>query len=192
MAMQDLRFGFQLELAQLFLQARDRAAELGEVELDRADLLLQARAEDADFAGVVEQRCRAGRRRRARIPGAPADVCFSRPGSAGACVFGSDFFLLLLAAIGRQLGRERGDVVSCMHAGCGVLRLDRQRPVFLRRAPLRAARRRPARRRRIQLRRRKRLRVRAATSSRHAPSDDVRLRRAPVRRQLSSAALRCR
>ena len=54
--MQDLRFGLELELAQLFLQARDGAAELGEVEIDRADLLLQARAEDADFAGVVEQR----------------------------------------------------------------------------------------------------------------------------------------
>ena len=37
------------------LQARDRAVELGEVELDRAHLLLEARAEDADFAGVVQQ-----------------------------------------------------------------------------------------------------------------------------------------
>ena len=55
MPVQDLRFGLELELAQLFLQARDGAAEFGEVELDRADLLLQARAEDAHFAGVVEQ-----------------------------------------------------------------------------------------------------------------------------------------
>ena len=54
-AVQDLRFGFELELAQLLAQARDRAAEFGEVELDRAHLLLEARAEDADFAGVVEQ-----------------------------------------------------------------------------------------------------------------------------------------
>ncbi len=55
MAMQDLRFGFQLDLAQLILQARDGAAQLGEVELDGADLLFHTRAEDADFAGVVEQ-----------------------------------------------------------------------------------------------------------------------------------------
>ena len=56
MPMQDLRFGLELELAQLILEARHRAAELGEVELDRAHLLLETRAEDAHFAGVVEQR----------------------------------------------------------------------------------------------------------------------------------------
>ena len=33
-AMQDLRLGLDLELAQLFLQARDRARKLAEVELD--------------------------------------------------------------------------------------------------------------------------------------------------------------
>ena len=54
--MQDLRFGLQLQLAQLVFQARDGAAELREVELDRADLLLEPRAEDADFARAVEQR----------------------------------------------------------------------------------------------------------------------------------------
>ena len=54
--MEDLRFGFDLELAELFLQARDGARQLAEVELDRAHLLLEARARDADFTGVVEQR----------------------------------------------------------------------------------------------------------------------------------------
>ena len=53
--MQDLRFGFELELAQLFLQARDRARQLAHVEVDGADLLFEARARDARFAGIVEQ-----------------------------------------------------------------------------------------------------------------------------------------
>ena len=54
-AMQDLRLGFELELAQLLLQARHRARQLADVEIDGADLLLEARARDARFAGIVEQ-----------------------------------------------------------------------------------------------------------------------------------------
>src|ERR1019366_551118 len=53
--MQDLRFGFDLELAQLLLQASDRARELTQIEFDRTELLFEARARDTDFAGVVEQ-----------------------------------------------------------------------------------------------------------------------------------------
>jgi hypothetical protein len=53
--MQDLRLGLELELAQLLLQARHRARQLADVEVDGADLLLEARARDARFAGVVEQ-----------------------------------------------------------------------------------------------------------------------------------------
>ena len=41
---QDLRLGLHLELAQLLLQARDGARELAQIELDRAQLLLEARA----------------------------------------------------------------------------------------------------------------------------------------------------
>ncbi len=54
-AMQDLRFRLELELAQLFLETRDRARQLAHVEVDRADLLLEARTRDARFAGIVEQ-----------------------------------------------------------------------------------------------------------------------------------------
>ena len=54
-AMQDLRFGFELELAQLLLEARHRARQLTDVEIDGTDLLLQARARDAGLAGIVEQ-----------------------------------------------------------------------------------------------------------------------------------------
>ncbi len=53
-AMQDLRLGLDLELAQLVLQALHDAAELGQVEVDRRHLLLEARAIDADFAGDVQ------------------------------------------------------------------------------------------------------------------------------------------
>ena len=53
--MQDLRFGLELELAQLLLEARHRARQLADVEIDRADLLLEAGARDAGFAGIVEQ-----------------------------------------------------------------------------------------------------------------------------------------
>ncbi len=41
-AMQDLRLGLGFELAQLLAQARDRAAELAQVELDRVQLLASA------------------------------------------------------------------------------------------------------------------------------------------------------
>ena len=54
-AVQDLRLGLDLELAQLLLQARHRARQLAQIEFDRAELLLQPRARDADLAGVVEQ-----------------------------------------------------------------------------------------------------------------------------------------
>ena len=54
-AMQDLRFGFELELAQLFLQARDGARQFADVEVDGADLLLETRARNAGLAGIVEQ-----------------------------------------------------------------------------------------------------------------------------------------
>ena len=52
---EDLRLGLHLELAQLFAQAGDGAVEFDEVELDRGHLLVDAGAEDADFARVVEQ-----------------------------------------------------------------------------------------------------------------------------------------
>ena len=54
-AMQDLRFGLELELAQLFLEARHRARQLADVEVDGADLLLETGARDARLAGIVEQ-----------------------------------------------------------------------------------------------------------------------------------------
>ena len=54
-AMQDLRFGFELELAQLFLEARDGARQLADVEVDGTDLLFETGARDARFAGIVEQ-----------------------------------------------------------------------------------------------------------------------------------------
>ena len=66
--MQDLRFGLDLELAQLFLQARDGARQLAEVELDRADLLLDARAADARLRPRCSAAGRAARRRRAPSP----------------------------------------------------------------------------------------------------------------------------
>ena len=54
-AVEDLLLGLDLEVAQLFLQARDGARQLAEVVVERADLLFEPRATDADFAGVVEQ-----------------------------------------------------------------------------------------------------------------------------------------
>ncbi len=53
--MQDLRFGLELELAQLFLQARHRARQLAHVEIDGSDLLFETGARDARLAGIVEQ-----------------------------------------------------------------------------------------------------------------------------------------
>ena len=52
---QDLRLGLDLEVAQLLLQARHRARQLAEVEVERAELLLEAGARDAGFARDVEQ-----------------------------------------------------------------------------------------------------------------------------------------
>ena len=54
-AVQDLRLGLGLELAQLLAQARNRAAELAQVKLDRVQLLAQPRLEDVDLAGAVQQ-----------------------------------------------------------------------------------------------------------------------------------------
>ena len=54
MPVQHLRLGLDLQPAQLLLQARHRARELGQVEIDRVHLLIEARAEDAHLAGVVE------------------------------------------------------------------------------------------------------------------------------------------
>ena len=54
MAVQHLRFGLDLEAAQLLLEARHGARELRQIEVDGIDLLIEARAEDAHLAGVVE------------------------------------------------------------------------------------------------------------------------------------------
>ncbi len=54
-AMQDLRFGLELELAQLLLETRHRSREFADVEIDGADLLFEARPRNAGFAGIVEQ-----------------------------------------------------------------------------------------------------------------------------------------
>jgi len=53
-AMQDLRLGLDLELAQLVLQALHDAAELGEVEVHGRQLLLEPRPVDADLARGVQ------------------------------------------------------------------------------------------------------------------------------------------
>ena len=121
--MQDLRFGLQLQLAQLLFQARHGAAELGEVELDRADLLLQPRAEDADFAGVVEQRVEqvgVDAREflaflRLRLAARQRQCGLLRRGLLGST---SDI------RIGRQLGRQRGHIEGRLRGGrlaAGVL-----------------------------------------------------------------------
>jgi hypothetical protein len=54
-AVQDLRFGFDFEVAELLFEARDGARQLTEVEVDRAQLLLQARAGNAGFAGNIQE-----------------------------------------------------------------------------------------------------------------------------------------
>ncbi len=51
----NLRLSFDFQAAQLLLQTCDRARQLAEVEVYRAELLLEARASDAGFAGNVEQ-----------------------------------------------------------------------------------------------------------------------------------------
>ena len=94
-AMQDLRFGLELELAQLFLEARHGARQLTDVEVDGADLLLETGARDARLAGIVEQLVEQfgvdarqlgtiRRRERARGPAAPrpAAAAARRPTSA--------------------------------------------------------------------------------------------------------------
>ena len=53
---QYLRFGLHLQAAQLLLQARDGSRQLGQIEINRIDLLIQAGAKDADLAGIVEHR----------------------------------------------------------------------------------------------------------------------------------------
>ena len=54
MPVQHLRFGLDFEAAQLLLEARDRARQLRQIEVDGIDLLVEPRAENAHFAGVVE------------------------------------------------------------------------------------------------------------------------------------------
>ena len=51
---QDLGLGFDLELAQLVLQALHHAAEFCQVEIHGRKLLLESRAENADFACRVQ------------------------------------------------------------------------------------------------------------------------------------------
>ena len=55
MAMQDLRFGLQFKTAQLLLEPRDGARQFAQVVTDQLELLLDARARNADLTDVVEQ-----------------------------------------------------------------------------------------------------------------------------------------
>ena len=55
MAMHDLRFRFDLELAQLFTQPRDRLFEFIDMEFERAHLLIQTRVIDTDLTRCIEQ-----------------------------------------------------------------------------------------------------------------------------------------
>src|SRR5215469_17190488 len=52
---QDLRLGLDLEAAQLFLEARHRARQLAEVEIERPELLLETRPRNARLARDVQQ-----------------------------------------------------------------------------------------------------------------------------------------
>ena len=54
MPIQHLRLGLDFQSAQLFLQARHGARQLGQIEIDGIDLLVEARAENAHLAGIVE------------------------------------------------------------------------------------------------------------------------------------------
>ncbi len=54
MPIEHLRFGLHFQSAQLLLESRDRARQLRQVEVDGVDLLVEPRAENAHFAGVVE------------------------------------------------------------------------------------------------------------------------------------------
>ena len=55
MAMQDLRVGLQFKTAQLLLEPRDGARQFAQVVTDQLELLLDARARNADLTDVVEQ-----------------------------------------------------------------------------------------------------------------------------------------
>ena len=55
MAVHDLRFCFQLQLAQLFTQARDGLLKLFNVKLERADLLVEALMINTDFASRIQK-----------------------------------------------------------------------------------------------------------------------------------------
>ena len=54
MPIQNLRFGLDLQAAQLLLEARHGARQFGQIEVDRVDLLIEASAEDAHLPGIVE------------------------------------------------------------------------------------------------------------------------------------------
>ncbi len=54
MPVEDLRFGLHLEAAQLLFEARHRARQLRQIEVDRVDLLIDASPEYAHLSGIVE------------------------------------------------------------------------------------------------------------------------------------------
>ncbi len=54
MPIENLRFGFDLQAAQLFLEARYRARQFGQIEVDRVHLLIETSPEDAHLSGVVQ------------------------------------------------------------------------------------------------------------------------------------------
>ena len=56
MAVEHLRLGLDLESAQLLLETGHGARELRQIEVDGIDLLIEARAEDAHLAGIVQHR----------------------------------------------------------------------------------------------------------------------------------------
>src|SRR5207237_7178499 len=53
---QDLRLGLDLETPQLLLEARHRARQLAQVEIERAELLLEAGERNPRFGRAVEER----------------------------------------------------------------------------------------------------------------------------------------
>ena len=54
MSMHDLRFGFDVELAQLTTQPSNRLFHFFDMKFDRIDLLTQARMVNADFASRIQ------------------------------------------------------------------------------------------------------------------------------------------
>ena len=54
-AMQNLGFRLRLEIAQLLSQSYDRLTQFPEAKVKRMRLLIQARLEDADLTGPVQQ-----------------------------------------------------------------------------------------------------------------------------------------